>query len=195
MDRTAYTQFTTTAAEMAVTFAKSQVELFDTIASSAKGTPVAPLFEMASQMQHSALDGFESLTSAAATKAAPKAAKSADKPLKASTKVAEKAAKKQAKTVKKATVKTATAVKKAAVSASAGDMETLYDDLTAVTGIGPSTMKKLHAEGIRTISDLAKTSTKDLKAIVEKANVRLLKYSPAELIADAKALVKAAKAA
>jgi predicted flap endonuclease-1-like 5' DNA nuclease len=204
MDNAAYKQFTTTAAQMTKTLVQGQVELFDMFAQTAKGTPVAPFFDAAAKMQRATLDGFDTLSQAIdkePTKAeAKKAAKAAAEPFKATTKAMKKAVDAQAammidagaETVA-ATSKTKDAVAKAAGSAAKGDVAALYDDLTAMTGIGPSTMKKLNAEGIRTVADLAKTSSKDLGNILEKANVRILKYSPAEWIADAKGLMKAAK--
>lgn len=206
MDKAAYTQFTSTAADMTKTMLQGQVDLLDSFAATAKGTPAAEFFSAAAKMQRATLEGLDSLAgamtkepTAAATK---KAVKEATKPLKAAEKALKKAVNAQADMMIDAGVETVAAtskakdgVAKATASASKGDMSALYDDLTAVTGIGPSTMKKLHSEGIRTISDLAKTSSKELGEILEKANVRILKYTPADWIADAKSLVKAAKAA
>lgn len=197
-----YTDFTSTASEMAMKFAKGQVEILDMLATSAKGTPAAPLFDFALQMQHSALEGLESLATAA--KAAPSEAKSkkAAKPVKAAASAMKKAVDAQADLLVKASTeanaaaaKTKDTVRKAAKSAASGDMKSLYDDLTVVSGIGPSTMKKLQAAGIRTVEDIAKTTKKDLTAIIEEANIRVLKFTPADWIADAKALLKSAKAA
>ena len=206
MDTAAYNKFTTASADMTKMMIKSQVELFDMFAKTAKGTPAAPFFDAAAKMQRAALDGIDSVAEAVSKEptkaAAKKAVKSAEAPMKAAAKAMKKAVNAQpdmmvgagAETVA-VTSKAKAAVSKATKSAAKGDMAALYDDLTEVTGIGPSTMKKLHAEGIRTISDLASTSAKDLGAVLEKANVRILKYTPADWIAEAKSLVKASKAA
>jgi predicted flap endonuclease-1-like 5' DNA nuclease len=206
MDTEAYKKFSATATEMTKTIVQGQVQLFEMFAENAKGTPMAPFFDAATKMQRATLDGMENLNKAVQkepTKArVKKAAKEAAAPLEATTKAIKKAVDAQADMMVKAdaaAVKaqadTKEAVKKATESAAKGDMATLYDDLTAVTGIGPSTMKKLQSEGIRTINDLATMSAGDLSDILEKANVRMLKYAPEDWITDAKSLMKAAKAA
>lgn len=206
MDTKAYNKMTTASADMTKMLIQSQADLFSMFADTAKGTPAAPFFDAAAKMQRAALEGIESVTQAVTKEptkaAAKKAVKNAEAPMKAAAKAMKKAVDAQADMMIDAGVETVAvsakakdAVSKAAKSASKGDMSALYDDLTAVTGIGPSTMKKLHAEGIRTISDLASTSAKDLGAVLEKANVRILKYTPADWIADAKGLMKASKAA
>lgn len=205
MDNAAYKQFSATAAEMTKTVFEGQIALCDTFAQTAKGTPVAPLFDAAARMQRAALEGFETLSSAAMkepSKADKKsAAKKAAAPFEATTKAMKKAVDAQADMMVDAGVETVAAtseakdaVEKAVDHAAKGDMVALYDDLTAVTGIGPATMKKLNAEGIRTVSDLASTSAKELGDILESANVRMLKYTPADWIEDAKSLMKSAAA-
>jgi len=206
MDTNDYKKMSTASVDMTKMLIQGQVDLFNMFADTAKGTPAAPFFDAAAKMQRAALEGMDSVADAVKkepTKAATKkAVKAAEAPMKAAAKAMKKAVDAQADLMVDAgveavaaTSKTKAAVSKAAASAKKGDMSSLYDDLTAVTGIGPSTMKKLHAEGIRTISDLASTSAKDLGAVLEKANVRILKYTPADWIADAKGLMKASKAA
>ncbi len=206
MDTAAYTKFTAASADITKMLVQGQAEIFDMFADAAKGTPVAPLFDAAAKVQRATLEGIDNVANAInvePTKASSKkTAKAAEAPIKATAKAMKKVVDAQADMLVgagaeavAATTKTKDAVVKVAKAASNGDMAALYDDLTAVTGIGPSTMKKLHAEGIRTISDLASTSSKDLGAVLEKANVRILKYTPADWIADAKNLMKASKAA
>jgi predicted flap endonuclease-1-like 5' DNA nuclease len=206
MDTEAYKKMTTASADMTKMLIQSQVDLFNMFAGTAKGTPAAPFFDAAAKMQTAALEGMESVTEAVKKEptkaAAKKAVKAAEAPMKAAAKAMKKAVDAQADMMVDAGVesvavaaKTKSAVSKAASSAKKGDMAALYDDLTAVNGIGPSTMKKLHAEGIRTISDLASTSAKELGEVLEKANVRILKYTPADWVSEAKSLMKAAKAA
>lgn len=206
MDTAAFNKYTTASADMTKLLIQGQADLFEMFAKTVQGTPAAPFFDAAAQMQRAALEGIDSVSTAVAKEptkaAAKKAVKAAQEPMKAAAKAMKKAVDAQADMMIDAGVETVavsskakSAVSKAATSAAQGDMAALYDDLTAVTGIGPSTMKKLHAEGIRTISDLASTSAKDLGEVLEKANVRILKYTPADWVADAKSLMKASKAA
>jgi len=206
MDTAAYKKFTTSAADIAKTVVEGQVQLFDLYAKTAEGTPASQLFSAVATMQRAALEGIEKMSDAVQAEPskakAKKAAKAAAEPLKATAAAVKKAVDAQADmmvgagaSTVAATSKTKDAVAKAAKSATSGDMAALYDDLTEVTGIGPATMKKLQSEGVRTISDLAKISSKDLGDIIEKASIRTLKYTPADWIADAKGLLKAAKAA
>ncbi len=206
MDTEAYKKFSATATEMTKTIVQGQVQLFDMFADNAKGTPMAMFFDAASKMQRATLDGMENLNKAVQKEPSKarvkKVVKEAAAPVAATAKAMKKVVDAQADmlvkadtAVTEAKAEASHAVEKAAESAAKGDMATLYDDLTAVNGIGPSTMKKLQSEGIRTISDLADMSAKDLSNLLEKANVRMLKYSPDEWITDAKSLMKAAKAA
>jgi len=194
MGTAAFNQFTTATTDITKIIVQGQADLLGIFATSAKGTPAAPLFDAAVQMQRSALENLNAVAGTISKKA-PKS------PEKATTKVVKKAAKAQAEIVVGAAEKTVAVttkakdtLEKAVKSSPKIDVAELQDDLTAVTGIGPSTMKKLQAEGIRTIADLASTSSKDLAEIIEKANVRLLKYTPADWISDAKKLLKSSKA-
>ncbi len=196
MDNAAYNQFTAATTDMAKMIVQGQADLLETFSATAKGTPVAPFFDMTTQLHRSAMDNLHLVLDVAGKE-----------PMQSSTKTPAETVKKavdaQADVMVEAGVKAVAAgakVKKEVAAkmaevASTDKMAAIYDDLTAVTGIGPSTMKKLHEEGIRTVSDLASTSSKDLTALLEKANVRIKKYSPADWIADAKNLLKASKAA
>lgn len=206
MDTEAYKKFSATATEMTKTIVQGQVQLFEMFAENAKGTPMAMFFDAASKMQRATLDGMENLNKTVQKEPSKtrvkKVAKEAAAPIEATTKAMKKVVDAQADmlvqadaAVVKAQADATEAMEKATDSAAKGDMATLYDDLTAVTGIGPSTMKKLQSEGIRTISDLANMSADDLSDLLEKANVRMLKYSPEDWITDAKSLIKAAEAA
>jgi len=202
MNTAPYQKFTNSASAITKSIVSGQAELCEIYAKTTEGTPVSPLLSAAASMHRATLTGFDALSDALHKTAAAQSAETAAQPLKATAKVMKKAVDAQAEllidvgtSTVKATAKTKDAVTKAAESAAKGDMATLFDDLTVVTGIGPATMKKLQAEGIRTISDLAKTSSKDLSAILEKTNVRISKYTPADWIADAKKLLKSAKAA
>ena len=205
MDTVAFQKVTTTAADITKSVVEGQVQLFDIYAKHAEGTPISSFFNAAASMQRATLQGIDSLS--ATLNAAPansagktsKAKNSTASTLKAATKAVKNVVNAQADALIEAdastlvaTSKAKEAVAKVASSAAKGDLACAYTDLTVVAGIGPSTMKKLHAEGIRSVSDLAKTSNKDLTAIIEKAKVRMLKYSPADWIADAKQLLKAA---
>ncbi len=196
MDNAAFNQVTASTTDMAKMIAQGQADLLEAISTCTRGTPIAPFFDMATQMHRSAMDNLHLVLDVAG-----------QEPMQPSTKTSAQAVKKtvntQADMMAEADAKAVAAgakVKKEAPAkmvdvASTDKMAAIYDDLTAVTGIGPSTMKKLHEEGIRTVSDLASTSSKDLTALLEKANVRIKKYSPADWIADAKNLLKASKAA
>lgn len=201
-----YTPFASTAAETVVTLARRNVEAFDQVASAAKGTPVAPLFEIASKFQHTALEGLEAMTDVFEAQvvkpsktASAKSAKSIEKVVKPAAEAAKKAVDAQADLMAeagaemvKASSQAAGAVKKATKSAESADAVELYEDLTAITGIGPATMRKLQDAGIRSISDLATISTKALTEIIEQADIRILRYSPEDLIANAKSIMKKA---
>lgn len=206
MNTDAYKKFSATATEMTRTVVQGQLQLFDMFAENAKGTPMAAFFEAASKMQRATLDGMDSMNKTVqqepAKAKAKKAAKAAVAPVEAATEAMKKAVNAQADMLVQADAaavqvkaEATDAIEKITEAAAKGDMATLYDDLTAVTGIGPSTMKKLQSEGIRTINDLASMSVSDLSDIVEKASIRMLKYSPEDWITDAKSLMKAAKAA
>ncbi len=196
MDNAAYNQFTTTTTDMTKMIVQGQADLLETFSTNAKGTPIAPLFDMAAQVHRSAMDNLNMILATADAKPLKSEAKASTATVKKASnaqtgkmvEAGSKAVATNAKTKKKIAAK----VTKAAPSSK---MAVIYDDLTAVAGIGPSTMKKLHEEGIRTVSDLASTSSKELNALLEKANIRILKYSPKDWIADAKNLLKASKAA
>ena len=148
-------------------------------------------------MQRATLQNLDNL--AASLLAAP--AKSTGAPIKAAANLVKNAVNAQADALIKTDASTIVAAskvaakssKKPASSAAKDDLSCTLDDLTVVSGIGPSTMKKLQAEGIQTLLDLAKISNKELTALVEKANIRLLKNTPADWISDAKKQVKLLK--
>ena len=200
MDTAAFQKVTTSAADITKSVVAGQVELFDIYAKNAEGTPVSSFFSAAANMQRATLQGLDTLSESLRTTPEKMSAKSVTAPLKAASTVAKNVINAQADAMIEAdastiaaSLKTKDAVAKVASTAAKGDLAATCEDLTAVTGIGPAAMKKLHAEGIRSLSDLAKISTKDLTAIVEKANVRMLKYTPSDWIKDAKQLRKSMK--
>lgn len=211
MDTIAFQKVTTSAAEITKAVVDGQAQIFDIYAKNAEGMPISSFFSAVASLQRETLKSFEdlagSLNVASASNGSKKPASAkksvpASAPLKAATKVAKKVVDAQADALVGAsastiavTTKTTDAIAKAATSAVPGAVPSALDDLTVVSGIGPSTMKKLQAEGIRTLSDLAAKSSKELTAIVEKANVRMLKNVPSDWIAEAKSFVKAAKKA
>lgn len=182
--------FASTAAETVVSMARRNVEVFDQVAETAKNTPMAPLFAFASKFNHTALQSFEAVTGAFnggdAAKRSDKAAKAVKKAVDAQ---ADMLAAAGSQTVA-ASAETAKKAKSAAKAAQSGDTVQLFDDLTAINGIGPATMRKLQDAGIRSISDVAETSAKSLNDIVEDAGIRMLKFTPKDWIADAKRLMK-----
>lgn len=193
--------FATTAAETVVSLARRNVEIFDQVAETAKATPMAPFFAMASKVNHSALEGFEAMTGVLGADAAkPKAkAKQAAKTANNAAKTVKKAVDAQADLMAEAGSQTVAAagemekaVEKAAKSAQKGDAVTLFDDLTAINGIGPATMRKLQDAGIRSIGDVAEASAKTLDEIVEESGIRMVRFSAKDWIADAKRLIKTA---
>jgi len=210
MDTVDFQKVTTSAADLTKSVLAAQVKVLDIYAKTSEGMPISSLFSAAATMQRATLENLDTLSVTlkdAVAKPMMKAsgskssAKTTEASLKAATKVVKKAINAQAdaligadaSTIAAAS-KTKGAVAKAASLAAKGDLAAAYKDLTVVAGIGPSTMKKLQAEGIETLSDLAKTSNKELTAIIEKANVRMLKNSPADWIADAKRQLKSLKA-
>lgn len=197
MDTVAFQKVTTSAADIAKTVVAGQVKLFDIYAQNSEGMPISSLFNAAATVQRATLKNLDTL--AATLRVAP--ANTPEASLKATADLVKKTVNARAdaltetdaSTITEAPSKTQKAVKKAASSAAKGDLACAFTDLTVVAGIGPSTMKKLQAEGIQTLSDLAKISNKELTAVVEKANVRLSKNTPADWIADAKKQIKSLK--
>lgn len=204
MDTAAFEKVTTSATDITKSFIVGQAELLDIYAKNAEGTPIQSFFSAAATMQRATLQSFDTLsetlrTATGTSKTIPSPV-SAEASLKAATKAVKDVVNAQTDamievdaTSISATTKTKEAVAKAASCAAKGDLAGALEDLTVVAGIGPATMKKLHDEGIRSLSDLAKTPKKDLSAIIERANVRMFKYAPSDWIADAKSLLKAKK--
>lgn len=197
--KTPFFPVTSAATDVAMQMARTNAEYWDYLARQAKGTPVAPLFDMASQMQHSTLQSLEAMTEvigngAFAKTASKKDVKEAVKPIaKTMKKVVDAQADmlvEASAATAKASAKSKKAAKKAGKSAKSGDAIALYDDLTAVQGIGPATMRKLHKAGIRSITDLAEVSVGALNDVIEKANIRALGYDPKDWIREAKKMAK-----
>jgi len=211
MDTVDFQKVTTSAADITKSVVAAQAEVFDIYAKTSEGMPISALFSAAATMQRATLQNLDTLavtlkdaTAKPSVKksGARSSAKATEASLKAATNAVKKAVNAQADALIgadasaiAATSKTKEAVTKAAASAAKGDLVAAYEDLTVVVGIGPSTMKKLQDEGIKSLNDLAKTSNKDLTAIIEKANVRMLKNTPADWIADAKRQIKTLKSA
>ena len=197
MDTVAFQKVTTSAADITKTVVAGQVKLLDIYAKNSEGMPISSFFNAAATVQRATLQNLDNL--AASLLAAP--AKSTGAPIKAAADLVKNAVNAQADALIKTDASTIVAAskvaakssKKPASSAAKDDLSCTLDDLTVVSGIGPSTMKKLQAEGIQTLLDLAKISNKELTALVEKANIRLLKNTPADWISDAKKQVKSLK--
>jgi len=199
MEALAFQKVTSSATDITKSVVAAQVEVFDIYAKTAEGMPISSFFSVAATMQRAALQGLDTISEAFPAVETSEA-KSAEETIKAATKAVKKAVNAQADAMIGADASTIAAssdatdaVVKCASDVAKGDLAALYEDLTVVAGIGPSTMKKLQAEGIQSLSDLAKTSKKDLAAIIEKANVRIIKHSPADWIADAKQQLKSLK--
>lgn len=176
MDTVAFQKVSTSAAHITKSVVEGQAEIFEIYAKNSEGMPISSFFSAAATMQRAALQGLDDLSDS--LRAAPAKAK------------AGKAA--AASKVKKTSAKVIPLAVKSDLSAENSDPSVENDDLTVISGIGPSTMNKLQAHGIGSISDLAKTSVTDLTSIVEMEKIRMSKNTPADWIADAKRLLKPA---
>ncbi len=195
MDSLAYRTYTSATSDMAKVLMQGQVDVLDICADAAKGTLAAPFLSAMLQMQRSALENmtfFEGFLEDPRTKTGTAADAQYSKPSDDSP-LFEAARSEQSVTAIPDETEgfVSEDVANTEDNCAAEDL-TGTEDLTVVNGIGPSTMKKLHSEGVKTLADLAAMSPQALADILHAAKVRSLKYAPEDWIAEAKVLLKAA---
>ena len=201
---------TTFAADFMLKAARTHADAWAKLAETVSATPFAPFAKMTADFHAKAVDGFEQIATSFAgaaefdrevKKATGKSTRmktpSIAKTAKPMMDVMKKAIDTQADlltsssaTVVDASAKAAEATDRIAEDVKSGDTVALYDDLTEVTGIGPSTMRKLNDAGIRSLRDLADMSASKLNDVLEEANIRMLRYEPQDWIDGAKELLK-----
>ena len=180
----------------ALQIARGNVALIETLTKPMQATPAAPVVGAVIRGHHMILEGFEALLeSAQPGSLTEKPKKAIRKATKAAKKVVDAQADLMAETSATAVAsqaELAEVTEKVIDDVASGDAVKLYDDLTVINGIGPSTMRKLQDAGIRSLEDLSKIGRAQLAEVLENANVRLMRFKPEDFIAEAKKLLKAA---
>lgn len=158
------------AVELAASLGRIHADNLTTLADATAKTPLGPLFSMNAKLAVMTTEGLESVFAPLATKK-PTPAPQPAKP------VAVEAIEPEAEDV---------------IAETASETVSIHDDLSVINGVGPSTMRKLKDAGIRRYADIADMPVAKLESLLESHDVRMIRYSAADWIAQAKELCKVA---
>lgn len=193
----------TRAVELATSLGRIHAENLTTMADATAKTPLGPLFSINAKLAVMTTEGLESVfapfaaskpTPKKAAKPAPVKAKAAAKPAKAKPAVVESIEPEAEDVIADAAVESApeTAAKPAVKTEAISETVSIHDDLGAISGVGPSTMRKLKTAGVNTYTDIAGMSVEKFESLLEKYDIRMMRYSAADWIEQAKQLSKIA---
>ncbi len=180
------------AVELAASLGRIHADNLTTLADATAKTPLGPLFSMNAKLAVMTTEGLESVFAPLATKKpTPKKAK---KPAAAKAQAAAKPVKATPapQPAKPVAVEAIEPEAEDVIAETASETVSIHDDLSVINGVGPSTMRKLKDAGIRRYADIADMPVAKLESLLESHDVRMIRYSAADWIAQAKELCKVA---